>query len=105
LFGGAAIFLYVGAEVSINTRMALFLNGDNIWGIPLQDAGKLVLYWGGAMVGRLIGSALLTRVPAPKRLRRSRAWQAPCLYIFSVGGGVLGMSRSRSGCSTRSCSR
>jgi FHS family L-fucose permease-like MFS transporter len=88
LFGGAAIFLYVGAEVSIGTQMALFLNSTNVWNIPLQDAGKLVsLYWGGAMVGRLIGSALLTRVPAPQLLTVFTGMAAlMCFYCFAIGG-------------------
>jgi FHS family L-fucose permease-like MFS transporter len=92
LFGGAAIFLYVGAEVSIGTQMALFLNSDNVWGIPLQDAGKMVsLYWGGAMVGRLIGSVLLTRVPAPRLLAVFTGMaSAMCLYVFAVGGVSAG---------------
>jgi FHS family L-fucose permease-like MFS transporter len=92
LFGGAAIFLYVGAEVSIGTQMALFLNSDNVWGIPLQDAGKMVsLYWGGAMVGRLIGSGLLTRVPAPKLLAVFTGMASVmCLYVFAVGGVSAG---------------
>lgn len=92
LLGGLAIFLYVGAEVSIGTQMALFLNSDNVWGIPLQDAGKMVsLYWGGAMVGRLIGSVLLTRVPAPKLLAAFTGMTcAMCLYVFSVGGVSAG---------------
>jgi FHS family L-fucose permease-like MFS transporter len=88
LFGGAAIFLYVGAEVAIGTQMALFLNSTDVWNISLQDAGKLVsLYWGGAMVGRLVGSALLTRVPAPQLLAVFTGMAAlMCFYVFAIGG-------------------
>ena len=88
LLGGAAIFLYVGAEVAIGTQMALFLNSEDVWDVSLQDAGKLVsLYWGGAMVGRLIGSALLTRVQAPHLLAAFTGMAAlMCAYVFAIGG-------------------
>ena len=88
LFGGLAIFLYVGAEVSIGTQMALFLNSTNVWDVPLERAGKFVsLYWGGAMVGRLIGSALLTKVPAPRLLTAFTGIASLlCLFVFATGG-------------------
>lgn len=88
LFGGFAIFLYVGAEVSIGTQMALFLNSTSVWNVALERAGKFVsLYWGGAMVGRLIGSALLTRVPAPRLLALFTGIACLlCLFVFFVGG-------------------
>lgn len=88
LFGGLAIFLYVGAEVAIGTQMALFLNSDYVWNVPLETAGKYVsLYWGGAMVGRLVGSALLTRFRAPHLLAVfTAAACALCLFAFIVGG-------------------
>ncbi len=108
LLGGLAIFLYVGAEVAIGTQMALFLNSDAIWGqsdapfglfgwimgsdgvpgVSLQEAGKAVaLYWGGAMVGRAIGSVLLARFPASKLLAIFTAIAALlCLHIVVVGG-------------------
>jgi MFS transporter, FHS family, L-fucose permease len=92
LFGGLAIFLYVGAEVAIGTQMAFFLNSDRVWGVPLEDAAKYVsLYWGGAMVGRLVGSGLLTRVPAPTLLATFTGIAAAmCLYVFAVGGVSAG---------------
>ena len=92
LFGGLAIFLYVGAEVAIGTQMALFLNDNAVWGLPLEEAGKTVsLYWGGAMVGRLVGSALLTRVRAATLLAAcTGAAGAMCLYVFAIGGVSAG---------------
>jgi FHS family L-fucose permease-like MFS transporter len=92
LLGGAAIFLYVGAEVAIGTQMALFLNDDAVLGISLEQAGKMVsLYWGGAMIGRLVGSALLTRVPATTLLAVfAGAACAICLFIVAVGGSAAG---------------
>jgi len=92
LLGGAAIFIYVGAEVAIGTQMALFLNSEDVLGIPLEQAGKMVsLYWGGAMVGRLAGSALLTRVPATALLAIfAGAACAICLFVAGVGGSAAG---------------
>ena len=92
VLGGGAIFLYVGAEVAIGTQMALFLNGQDILGLPLQDAGKLVsLYWGGAMVGRLIGTLLLTRVPAARLLAVFAAVNAAiCVIVISSSGELAG---------------
>lgn len=88
LLGGAAIFLYVGAEVAIGTQMALFLNSDAIWGVSLQDAAKYVsFYWGGAFVGRLVGTALLAFLPASRLLALFTAIAgAMCLYVVGVGG-------------------
>tara|TARA_R110002051_G_C8688831_1_gene492731 strand:- start:181 stop:1470 length:1290 start_codon:yes stop_codon:yes gene_type:complete len=65
IFGAMAIFIYVGSEVAIGSMLTNFLNSGNILDIPLDEAGKMVaFYWGGAMVGRFLGSALLTRIPA-----------------------------------------
>lgn len=114
LLGAYGIFLYVGAEVAIGTQMAFFLHSDAVWGqseapfgVPLlgwamgsdgvlgvsaQEAGKAVaFYWGGAMVGRAVGSALLARVNAAALLAVFTAVAAAmCLYVFSVGGVTAG---------------
>ncbi|PCD02424.1 MFS transporter [Sphingomonas spermidinifaciens] len=114
LLGAAAIFLYVGAEVAIGTQMALFLNDDSVWGrsdaafgvpllgltmgsdgvpgVSLQEAAKAVaFYWGGAMVGRAIGSVLLARASATKLLAAATAIAAAmCVYVAGVGGVSAG---------------
>lgn len=92
LLGGAAIFLYVGAEVSIGTQLALFLHDPAIWNQPLQRAGYFVsLYWLGAMVGRFIGSGLMIKLPAHRLLKTATAVAASlCLVVFLVGGEVSG---------------
>jgi MFS transporter, FHS family, L-fucose permease len=92
VIGGAAIFLYVGAEVAIGTQMALFLNSDDVFNVSLEQAGKMVsLYWGGAMVGRFVGSLLLTRFKAAHLLAVFTAIASLlCLYVVTVGGVSAG---------------
>jgi len=90
LLGGLAIFLYVGAEVSIGSAMTNFLNYDDMLGVPLKTAGHMVAYyWGGAMIGRFIGSLLLTRVPAPRLLAIFAAIAAlMCLAVSQLHGST-----------------
>ena len=114
LLGAAAIFLYVGAEVAIGSQMALFLNSDAVWGqsnavfgvplmreaigsdgvpgVSLQEAGMAVaFYWGGAMIGRALGSVLLAFFDAARLLAIFTAIAcAMCLYVVMVGGVSAG---------------
>lgn len=63
LLGALAIFVYVGAEVSIGSFLVNYLNKPEIGGLSLDQAAKMLMfYWGGAMVGRFVGSALLQRL-------------------------------------------
>ncbi|HYC94306.1 MAG TPA: MFS transporter [Sphingomicrobium sp.] len=70
IFGAVAIGLYVGAEVSIGSIMINFLNQPQVLGLPLEVAGSYLanFYWGGALAGRLVGTLLLTRIPAARLL-------------------------------------
>jgi MFS transporter, FHS family, L-fucose permease len=62
VLGAVGIFVYVGAEVAIGSLMTNYFNQKGIGGLSLKDAaGYLQYYWGGAMVGRFVGSALLQR--------------------------------------------
>lgn len=63
VLGAVGIFLYVGGEVAIGSFLVNFMGQPEIAGLPEETAAKyLSLYWGGAMVGRFIGSALLAKV-------------------------------------------
>ena len=89
LLGAASIFLYVGAEVSIGSLMTNFLHQDDVFAISLERAGKLVsLYWGGAMLGRFVGSALLTRVRAAWLLGFAAACAALLCLVVRVSPGA-----------------
>jgi FHS family L-fucose permease-like MFS transporter len=63
VLGAIGIFVYVGAEVSIGSFLVNYFNQPNIGNLTLQAAaGYVSFYWGGAMVGRFIGSALLQKI-------------------------------------------
>ena len=62
MLGTLAIFLYVGAEVSIGSVMTNYLMQPSVLGLPAARAGQHVsFYWGGAMIGRFIGAFVLRR--------------------------------------------
>jgi FHS family L-fucose permease-like MFS transporter len=63
LAGAVGIFVYVGAEVSIGSFLVNYFGLPDIAAFSEKTAAKYVaLYWGGAMVGRFIGSWLLTKL-------------------------------------------
>ncbi|WP_225737473.1 L-fucose:H+ symporter permease [Dyella acidiphila] len=68
LFGVLGIFFYVGAEVSIGSFMVNYISQPGIGHISEQQAANYVsYYWGGAMVGRFLGSWLLAKL-SPRAL-------------------------------------
>ncbi|MDE2071101.1 MAG: sugar MFS transporter, partial [Gammaproteobacteria bacterium] len=92
LFGVVAIFVYVGAEVAIGSFMINYISLPGIGNMPeVKAAGFVSLYWGGAMLGRFIGSALLQRVD-PRKLLGSFACVAALLVIATmVSHGMLAL--------------
>jgi FHS family L-fucose permease-like MFS transporter len=62
VLGMLGIFVYVGAEVSIGSFLINYFTQANIGNLSEVVASKYVAYyWGGAMVGRFIGSAILQK--------------------------------------------
>ncbi len=90
LLGAAAIFLYVGAEVSIGSMMINFLHQSDVLDVTLESGGRILsLYWFGAMVGRFAGSALLTRIRATALLGLAAAIAAALCLAVSQGAGWM----------------
>jgi len=79
IFAAIAIFVYVGAEVSIGSFLVNYFEQPDIGGLTEKVAASfLAFYWGGAMVGRFIGSALLQKMKT-----------AGLLGICAVGAAAL----------------
>ena len=63
VFAAIGIFAYVGAEVSIGSFLVNYLEQADIAALSAKTAaGYVSFYWGGAMVGRFLGAALLRRI-------------------------------------------
>jgi MFS transporter, FHS family, L-fucose permease len=78
-YGALCIFLYVGAEVAIGSLIVNYLMQPHVMALSEQSAGKLIgIYWGGAMVGRFIGSAVLRLV-------------SPGIVLACVSVGAMGL--------------
>jgi FHS family L-fucose permease-like MFS transporter len=93
-FGTACIFLYVGAEVAIGSLIVNYLMLPGVLGLAEGAAGQLIpLYWGGALIGRFIGSVVL-RMVSPGKVLMTNAVLAIGLILLSVnsGGALAGYS-------------
>lgn len=83
-FGVIAIFVYVGAEVSIGSYLVNYFLELNIAGMDQLKAGHMVAYyWGAAMVGRFVG-ILLTRVIKPSLVLGINSIIAVVLIFASI---------------------
>ena len=83
-FGALCIFLYVGGEVAIGSVIINYLSEERVLGQPESVIGWMIgLYWGGAMVGRFIGSAFL-RIFSPGKILAFNATGAILLILIST---------------------
>jgi FHS family L-fucose permease-like MFS transporter len=88
--GALAIFMYVGAEVTIGSLMINYLMSTHTLALTATRAGPLVsVYWGGAMLGRLAGSALLRRVNASVLLSACAIGAAVLAALSALSAGLL----------------
>jgi MFS transporter, FHS family, L-fucose permease len=84
IFGALGIFMYVGAEVSIGSFLVNYFGQPDIANLSAKTAaGYVSFYWGGAMVGRFLGAALLRRIKTGRVLAVC-AVSTATLVIFSM---------------------
>jgi len=89
-FGSLCIFLYVGAEVAIGSLIVNYLMLPETMGLSQQSAGDmLAYYWGGAMVGRFIGSAVLRVVSPGKVLAFNALAVAGLIFVSTNTSGTV----------------
>lgn len=92
VLGALGIFVYVGAEVGIGSFLVSLMEQPDVGGLSQVDAGKmLALYWGGAMLGRFIGSALMRHVAASKVLACAALLSVLLIALAMLAGGKLAM--------------
>jgi len=92
VLGALGIFLYVGAEVSIGSFLVSFLGEADIAGLAETEAAKYLTYfWGGAMVGRFIGAAVMQKFAAGKVLCFNAVMAAVLIIVTIVSTGSLAM--------------
>jgi len=84
IYGVIAIFVYVGAEVSIGSLIINFLGEGHIAGMEEEAAATFVTYyWTGALIGRFVGVALML-VVAGNMMLFINAMMATLLVLVAV---------------------
>ena len=92
VLGALGIFLYVGAEVSIGSFLINFLGESRIAGLSHAAAADYVsIYWGGAMVGRFIGFAVMRVVSPGKALAFNALLAIALILTATFGSGSTAM--------------
>ncbi len=92
MLGALAIFAYVGAEVSVGSFLVNYLGLPEIAGLSAKAAaGYVSFYWGGAMLGRFAGAAILRRVPPGRALALCAVCAAALVSLSMASSGALAM--------------
>jgi len=92
ILGAIGIFVYVGAEVAIGSFLVNYFSQPEIGGLTEKVAASFVaFYWGGAMVGRFVGSGLLQKVNTGRLLGICAVCAAALVTMSMIGTGHFAM--------------
>jgi MFS transporter, FHS family, L-fucose permease len=88
-----AIFTHVGAEVAIGSFLVSYLMEPGIAGLSAPVAARYVsLYWGGAMIGRFAGSAVLRYVGTGHAVGAAATIAAGLVLVSMLSTGTVAMT-------------
>ncbi|CAM5183989.1 sugar MFS transporter [Alishewanella longhuensis] len=92
VLGALGIFVYVGAEVGIGSFLAIYLSMPEIGGMTAAAASHYISwYFGGAMVGRFIGAAVMQKLNPGKVLAFNALMAVLLLALTILSSGKLAM--------------
>ncbi len=92
VLGAIGIFVYVGAEVAIGSFLVKFFALPEISGMDEATGGQMIAYyWGGAMVGRFLGAAIMQKVNPGKILTINGIVAVVLVLITMTISGPLAM--------------
>jgi FHS family L-fucose permease-like MFS transporter len=92
MLGCLAIFAYVGGEVSIGGMLVNYIGSDHVLSLAPAIAGRYVsIYWGSAMVGRFVGTPLLTRYSPARVLQGATVGSMLMVALSLVTTGSVAM--------------
>ncbi len=92
ILGAVAIFTYVGAEVSIGSALVMYFGDEGLHLFGEAEAANYVsVFWGGAMVGRFIGSAIMQKVSASKVLAFNSVMVVVLVIVSMLTNGYVSM--------------
>lgn len=90
VLGALGIFMYVGAEVSIGSMLVIYFNDSAVAGLPEATAATYIAYyWGGAMVGRFIGAAVLQKIAGGKVLAFNSVMAIALIIVSILSNGSV----------------
>jgi MFS transporter, FHS family, L-fucose permease len=92
IFGIVGIFVYVGAEVAIGSHIINYLEMQEVMSMSAKEAGTYVTYyWGGTMVGRFLGTFILSKFNPGKVLGTYGLMAVGLITISIMATGVISM--------------
>ncbi|MGQ4275735.1 sugar MFS transporter [Pseudidiomarina sp. E22-M8] len=92
VLGALGIFVYVGAEVGIGSFLAMYLAQPEIGDMSMSKASHYISwYFGGAMVGRFLGAAVMQKISGNRVLAFNAIAAVVLVATTMMSSGALAM--------------